>query len=231
VRSSGNTAASDAHPAPAHFPALPVIGRVAPTTHRSSPGRGGPPQFPPPPSKRSTPHTPRGSSGLRFQALHPFHGLRRVARGSAPPLSARRRADNDAAGFALCCRPLGCSPKRALDAGLRPGPFPDQAASPLSGLLAATRTGLTPAGDDELMSDHDLHIDLQLWAHSSNPASTGPSLGNGAAVSPRLRGPVLAPAMRSVPALLLLDRRGRETVTRHSYWFPIRLRKPGSLLA
>ena len=35
-------------------------------------------------------------------------------------------------------------------AGLRPDPFPDRAASLLPGLLAATGTGLTPAGDDEL---------------------------------------------------------------------------------
>jgi hypothetical protein len=53
-------------------------------------------------------------------------------------------------------------PKRAFDAGLRPDPFPDRAASLLPGLLAATRTGLTPVGDDELTLDHDLHIDLQL---------------------------------------------------------------------
>jgi ATP-dependent Clp protease ATP-binding subunit ClpC len=66
----------------------------------ASSGRGGPPQFPPPPSKRSTPHTPGGSSGLRFQALHPFHGLRPERPGSAPPLPTRRRATNDAAGFA-----------------------------------------------------------------------------------------------------------------------------------
>ena len=73
------------HHAP--FPGSPVIGRVAPTTRSAaSPGRGGPPQFPPPPSKRTTPHTPGGSSELHIQALHPFHGLRRVARGSAPPL-------------------------------------------------------------------------------------------------------------------------------------------------
>jgi len=63
----------------------PVIGRVAPTSSAASPGRGGPPQFPPPPSKRSTPHTPGGSSGLRLQALHPFHGLRPERPGSAPP--------------------------------------------------------------------------------------------------------------------------------------------------
>jgi hypothetical protein len=42
-------------------------------------------------------------------------------------------------------------PNGAFDAGLRPDPFPDQAASLLPSLLAATRTGLTPAGDDELM--------------------------------------------------------------------------------
>src|SRR5215207_6843495 len=56
----------------------------------------------------------------------------------------------DAAGFASRYGPLSCSPNRAFDAGLRPGPFPDRAASLLPGLLAATRTGLTPAGDDEL---------------------------------------------------------------------------------
>src|SRR5215207_6028513 len=56
----------------------------------------------------------------------------------------------DAAGFASRYGPLSCSPNRAFDAGLRPDPFPDRAASLLPGLLAATRTGLTPAGDDEL---------------------------------------------------------------------------------
>jgi hypothetical protein len=39
----------------------------------------------------------------------------------------------------------------ASDAGLRPDPFPDRTASLLPGLLTATRTGLTPAGDNELM--------------------------------------------------------------------------------
>jgi hypothetical protein len=49
------------------------------------PGRGGPPQFPPSPSERSAPSTPGGSSGLRIQALHPFHGLHPEGRGWAPP--------------------------------------------------------------------------------------------------------------------------------------------------
>jgi hypothetical protein len=40
----------------------------------------------------------------------------------------------------------------AFDAGLRPDPFPDRASSLLPGLLTATRTGLTPAGDGELQT-------------------------------------------------------------------------------
>jgi hypothetical protein len=38
----------------------------------------------------------------------------------------------------------------AFDTGLRPRPFPDETASLLPGPLAVTRTGLTPASDDEL---------------------------------------------------------------------------------
>src|SRR6266478_8980638 len=79
---------------------------------------------------------------------------------------------NDAAGFASCYGPHRRSPLyRAFDAGLRPGPFPDRAASLLPGLLAATRTGLPPAGDDELTNSkihHGLtsrcHLPL-CWAH------------------------------------------------------------------
>src|SRR6476646_6259090 len=56
---------------------------------------------------------------------------------------------NDAAGFTrVTDRPVA-PPYRAFDTGLRPDPFPDRAASLLPGLLTATRTGLTPASDDE----------------------------------------------------------------------------------
>src|SRR3954453_12836300 len=45
------------------------------------------PQFPPPPSKRSTPHTPGGSSGLRVQALQPlpWPSPRTAGLGSSSP--------------------------------------------------------------------------------------------------------------------------------------------------
>ena len=52
---------------------------------RRSPGRGGPRQFPPSLSERSTAHTPEGPWRLRFQALHRVHGLHRDFSGSAPP--------------------------------------------------------------------------------------------------------------------------------------------------
>src|SRR5690242_20131581 len=56
----------------------------------------------------------------------------------------------------------------AFDTGLRPRPFPDRAASLLPGLLAATRTGLTPASDDELTTRDQLHRPPPVcWAHES----------------------------------------------------------------
>src|SRR3954449_7130319 len=57
---------------------------------------------------------------------------------------------------------------RAFDTGLRPDPFPDRAASLLPGLLAATRTGLPPASDDELTTKDQLHRRPPVcWAHES----------------------------------------------------------------
>ena len=66
-------------------------------------------------------------------------------------------------------------PTGLLTLGFDPAVSP-RAASLLPGLLAATRTGLTPAGDDELMSDHDHIIDLQLWAHSVYPTDRNDGL-------------------------------------------------------
>ena len=57
-------------------------------------------------------------------------------------------------------------PVRAFDAALRPRAFPPEAGSLLPGLLTATRTGPSPAGDDELMLDQLLNKHLQLWAHA-----------------------------------------------------------------
>src|SRR4029450_12394267 len=76
-------------------------------------------------------------------------------------------------------------PYRALDAGLRPGPFPDRAASLLPGLLAATRTGLPPAGDDELTNTkihHGTTSRLHLppsWAHITGHYLMVVSVGRG----------------------------------------------------
>jgi len=89
----------------------------------------------------------------------------------AAPLRARPlttpQASLDAAD-----RPVA-PPWRASDTGLRPDPFPDRAASLLPGLLAATRTGLTPAGDDE----HEQQVTymgnlLFRWAHERSGLGT-----------------------------------------------------------
>jgi hypothetical protein len=60
-------------------------------------------------------------------------------------------------------------PPGAFDAGLRPRPFPDEAASLLPGLLAATRTGLPPAGDDELTNTKKHHA----LRHGATSCSAG----------------------------------------------------------
>ena len=59
---------------------------------------------------------------------------------------------------------LHTPPNGMLDAGLRHRPFPDDTASLLPGPLTATRTGLTPASDDELANQPSTiyMINLQL---------------------------------------------------------------------
>ncbi len=52
-------------------------------------------------------------------------------------------------------------------------PFPDRTARLLSSLLVATRTGLTPAGDDELMLVSATRYPLQIWAHSRSGLACG----------------------------------------------------------
>ena len=95
--SSGTTAASDALPARAHFPGSPVIGRDAPTASTGPPGRGGPPQFPPPPSDRSTPHTPGSSSGPHSRLFTlPWPSPRRAGLGASSITFTTRQASLDA---------------------------------------------------------------------------------------------------------------------------------------
>jgi hypothetical protein len=63
----------------------------------------------------------------------------------------------------------------AFDTGLRPRPFPDEAASLLPGPLAATRTGLTPASDDELTTQDQppTRPTSCLWAHGKGSVTAG----------------------------------------------------------
>lgn len=79
-----------------------------------------------------------------------FRGLRRESSGSAPscPLRASITGLQNslyAAGWTIA------SPKGAFDAALRPWAFPPSAGNLLPGLLAAARSGLSPAGKDKLV--------------------------------------------------------------------------------
>jgi hypothetical protein len=147
----------------AHFPVSSGYrARRSDSDLRRLPGRGGPPQFPPSPSERSAPHTPESPWRLHVQALHRFHGLHPDFRGSALPVShprarplTTRQASRDATDRSVA------SPMGLLTLGFDPGRFQTRAASLLPGLLAATRTGLTPAGDDELVVGSGMHH-LQL---------------------------------------------------------------------
>jgi hypothetical protein len=146
VRSSGNTAASDAHPAPRPLPGITGY-RTGRSDDRSaaSPGRGGPPQFPSPPSRRSTPHTPGGSSGLQSRIYTPSmaFAVNAAARLLLTPRKGgpltTRQASLDAADRRFA------PSNEASDAGLRPDPFPDRAASLLPGLSCFMADRLPPA--------------------------------------------------------------------------------------
>ena len=172
--SIGTTTASDALPARRPFPGLRLSDDDAPArTAAAGPGRASPV---PAATFRTFRALYAGEFlGAAIQVLRSFRGLRRERLGSALPSShlaagtlTARQASLDAADRSVA------PPERALDAGLRPDPFPGRAASLLPGLLAATRTGLSPAGGDELMLDQLFDQHLQLWARlDSSPTRPG----------------------------------------------------------
>jgi hypothetical protein len=124
------------------------------------------PRYVPRPIRRGVPHgrasrlhTASMAFTLISGARHSLHPPSRAGPLTTPQAS-RHATDR-----------IVAPPYRASDAGLRPGPFPGQAASLLPGLLTATRTGLPPAGDDELTNTkihHGItsrcHL-LLYWAH------------------------------------------------------------------
>jgi hypothetical protein len=92
----------------------------------------------------SRPH--HGAQQLEHQLVtHPFGD-----RLHQPVMRYRRKARRGRLHLTLRTARLHTRKTGVLDAGLRHRPFPDDTASLLPGPLAATRTGLTPASDDEL---------------------------------------------------------------------------------
>lgn len=101
------------------------------------------PLFHCPLSQRSVPPTPRSSSGLHIQSLHPFHGLRLTLRGSAllcSPCGANLSTLQDSLyGTDRCF-----APPSQRDTPLQHSQSPDCTGSLLRGSLAITTTGLSP---------------------------------------------------------------------------------------
>jgi hypothetical protein len=138
------------HPASDPLPGLAGYRTPRSRQHKPRPpGRGGPSQFPPPPSIRSAPHTPGSPSRLHSRIYTTSMAFILISGARHSPLPSSRTGPlTTPQGFASCYGPHRRSPHRAFNAGLRPGPLPRQAASLLPGLLAATRTGLSPAGEE-----------------------------------------------------------------------------------
>src|SRR6516165_9873932 len=123
-------------------------------------------RYVPRPLRRGVPH---GCASRLYTASMAFTLITGARHSLAPPSRAGMVTTPQASRHAT--DRIVAPPKGASDAGLRPGPFPDQAASLLPGLLAATRTGLSPAGDDELTNTKKHHGVtsrchlLFCWAH------------------------------------------------------------------
>jgi hypothetical protein len=105
---------------------------------------------------------------LHIQVFSAFHGLHPEVPGSALPLSVSRRDFDDAAGFASCYGPPGCSPFKGFRRWASTPTVTRDAASLLQGRLAATPTGLTPASNDEHGQPSTAHaINLQPSGHTA----------------------------------------------------------------
>jgi len=96
----------------------PVIRRRCPRLSAARFGRGGSPQFPPPPSERSAPSYAGESLTAALQDLRRFHGLRRE-----PPGSALSSVSNDAAGFASATDRSVAPPEGLSTLGSSPARF------------------------------------------------------------------------------------------------------------
>jgi hypothetical protein len=147
--SSGTTAPSATLPTRCDFPFRRLYAAAAPDHRTIGVGEG----FP---SSRAhllpipLPLPRRVPQRLQLQVFSAFHGLRRDFSGSAPSCSpcgaslTRLQDSRHTAGWTVA------PPEGAFDTALRRRAFPPDAGSLLPGLLAATRTGLTPAGGHEL---------------------------------------------------------------------------------
>jgi len=152
----------------------PVIGRHAPAAGiRRLPGPGRASPVPAATLDTFRAPTPGSPARLRSRLYAASMAFSPIEKGSALPLPRPSKAGlittPQASRHATdrITAPLHV----AFDAGLQPGPSPDRAASLLPGSPAITRTGLSPAGGDELTDTKKHHRARSrchlpsCWAH------------------------------------------------------------------
>lgn len=96
-------------------------------------------------SQHSASSTPESSSGLRFQILHPFCGLRQHLKGSALSCSRQWRANLTMLQSSLNVTDCCFAPPSQRDTSLQHNQSPGSTGRLLLGSLAITETGLAPA--------------------------------------------------------------------------------------
>ena len=157
---------------PASDPLPGVTGYRTPRSGSKSAGHRAGKGLPVPAATLDTFRAPYAGESLTaaLQDLHRFPGLRPDFVGLGTPCSQPSRAGPLTTPQASrhATDRIVAPPKGAFDAGLRPDPFPGRAASLLPGLLAATRTGLPPAGDDELTNSK-----IRCYVTASPPVLLG----------------------------------------------------------
>ncbi len=95
-------------------------------------------------SQHSVSFTPESSSGLLFQILHPFLGLRQHLKGSALSFSRQKRANLTMLQSSLDVTDCCFAPPSQRDTPLQHNQSPGSTGRLLLSFLAITETGLAP---------------------------------------------------------------------------------------
>ncbi len=113
-------------------------------------------------SQHSASSTPESSSGLRFQILHPFCGLRQHLKGSALSCSPSSRGNLTMLQSSLYVTDCCFAPPSQRDTSLQHNQSPGSTGRLLLGSLAITETGLAPVSKWQLSGRTKFGLEQQI---------------------------------------------------------------------